>query len=125
MPFDWTEFLEVSEFINSNVGNCDFSEEAAERCAVGRIYYALFGYTRDYDKVGYRRSNKGKDHQDLIKRLYFINWGDIATRLDSLRKLRNYCDYKDYEMGDPEWLNTKELLDKSKKIRDYIVKKIV
>lgn len=96
MPFDWREYLELARELVGQVGS-GYSEEAAERSAVSRAYYAAFCWARNYAEVnlGFRRIGKAKDHKRLREHLKRRSRIQLASDLNKLRGWRNNCDYDD------------------------------
>jgi len=103
MPFDWTEYLVLANFLSTQQGTAS-PAEASKRSAVSRAYFAVFCSTRNYarDKLHYVPSKKADDHERL--RAYLQAQGtaklaDVAVALQNLREWRNYCDYDDAFTG--------------------------
>ena len=96
MPFDWREYLALAQFVQTQTG-VDFGEEAAQRCAVSRAYYAAFCMARNHAQVqtGFVPSRKAEDHRALADHLRKHGHTSEAVRLDRLRQWRNQCDYND------------------------------
>jgi uncharacterized protein (UPF0332 family) len=100
MSFSWKEYFKLAEQLNES------REEAYQRSAISRVYYAVFNLIRL--KVGYntRRQAAELSHKKLIDSLkmpsdeYIIALNldeediqTIADELDFLRKERNTADY--------------------------------
>ena len=98
MAFDWTEYLKIARFVQSQ-GNkrAQISAEAAQRCAVSRAYYAAFCYARNYarDNYKFQPHNKPDDHRNLQEFYVGISKNEVADALLRLRQWRNKCDYDD------------------------------
>lgn len=96
MPFDWSEFLAVARHLQGQSGP-GYSEEAANRTAISRAYYAVFGRVCEFAEanLGFRRAGSGRDHRSLREHLYHQGgqWPAIADDLNDLRQWRNLCDY--------------------------------
>lgn len=95
MPFDWREFLALARDLQGRSG-IGYSEEASNRAAVSRAYYAAFGCMRAFaeSSLGFQSTGTAEDHTRLIQHLrrysYLIN---LANALRRLRAWRNQCDY--------------------------------
>jgi RNA-splicing ligase RtcB len=59
MPFDWREYLNLARQLAGLQGS-DYSQEAVERSAVSRAYYAAFCWARNYAE-----KNRGFHHRPL------------------------------------------------------------
>lgn len=98
MAFDWREYLELAKALRSSSGP-SFPQEAAQRSAVSRAYYAAFCHARNYAErqLGFRRTGTGKDHGLLRRHLgqFGPEWKEIADELRELHKWRKQCDYDD------------------------------
>lgn len=98
MAFDWNEFLKLARYLAAKCqGDTGLDDEALQRCAVSRAYYAAFCHARNYarDNLRYVPTDDWDDHKQL--RHHFKKWGkpSISTELEQLRQWRNDCDYKD------------------------------
>ena len=100
MACDWREFLELAKSLAGQTG-ASFSEEAAQRGAVSRAYYAAFCWARRYaeQSLGFRSTGRGQDHKRLREYLQRAGKGGLAARLNRLRGWRNACDYQDTVPG--------------------------
>ncbi|HEY6331569.1 MAG TPA: hypothetical protein VI756_19750 [Blastocatellia bacterium] len=104
MAFDWSEFLQVAEFLKDKSG-IGFSEEASVRSAIGRAYYAAFCHARDIAmSKGLVLKRTGDDHIGVRDHYKSKGMAVVATKLDALRQWRGSCDY-DLDIG--EMLNRK------------------
>ena len=96
MPFAWHEFVELAAYL---VGQSTerISEEAFQRTAVSRAYFAAFCHARDYAsrQLGFRREGNVNDHKSLREHLrqWGEPWKEVAEILDELRQWRNDADY--------------------------------
>jgi uncharacterized protein (UPF0332 family) len=94
--FDWREYLELAKALADMKGVESF-QEAAQRSAVSRAYFAAFCWARNYTETegGFKPSRDAAVHKEL--RSYLENQGrsDIASALNRLRMWRNICDYED------------------------------
>lgn len=98
MTFDWRDYLDVAtELMSPRLDGGAASDEARQRAAISRAYYAVFGsLVREHLKSG--RGGRGNPHQALVDALT-VSPDPGATRLagqlSRLRVLRNQCDYDD------------------------------
>jgi hypothetical protein len=70
---------------------------ASKRSSVSRNYYAVFCLARNKaeERFSFKKSSSPEDHES-IRRIYNNNNNSgIANSLNTLRKMRNDCDYKD------------------------------
>jgi hypothetical protein len=104
MAFDWREFIEVGRFVCGGSEDADFSQEAGERCAVSRAYFAAFCLTRNFamKRFGFVPKYEPEDHTELRVLLQNKIRIRLAGCLNQLRFNRNYCDYEDREGEDFE-----------------------
>jgi uncharacterized protein (UPF0332 family) len=113
--FDWLEYLELAKALADMKGVESF-QEAAQRSAVSRAYFAAFCWARNYAKTKgeFKPSRDATVHKEL--RDYLANQGrsDIASALNRLRMWRNICDYED-EVSDLDKLVSVSL-DEAKNI---------
>jgi hypothetical protein len=96
MPFDWREYLELARALAGLRGS-GYSQEAAERSAVSRAYYAAFCWTRNYaeENLGFKPKRDPTDHVRLRDNLRNQGYPKLASDLNKLRGWRNACDYND------------------------------
>jgi hypothetical protein len=47
MAFDWREYLALAKWLQTNT-TPGMSDECARRTAIGKAYYAAFGYARNH-----------------------------------------------------------------------------
>ncbi len=96
MSFDWREYLNLAKMLGG-LGESRYSQEAAERSAVSRAYYAAFCWARNYaeQRFNFKRSGTGKDHKCLREFLKQQGKLQMASDLNKLRNWRNTCDYDD------------------------------
>lgn len=103
MPFSWYDYLTLAENLKDHAPA--HLTEAGYRSAVSRAYYAAYGHARNFAvNCGLVIDRKAKDHK-VVAEFYLENDGEtldgkeiidgaeIQQTLDSLRKLRNSCDY--------------------------------
>jgi len=93
--FDGREYLELAKAL-AGMQTAGYSQEAAERSAVSRAYYAAFGCARNYaqNALGFTPQAGSDDHRRL--REHFRQQGllRLASDLNRLRAWRNACDYE-------------------------------
>jgi len=96
MPFDWREYLELARELAGLRGS-GYSQEAADRSAVSRAYYAAFCWARNYAeaKLGFSPQKGPDDHKRLREHLQNQGHSGLASDLNKLRGWRNACDYDD------------------------------
>jgi len=96
MPFDWQEYLDLAKNLGG-LKSADYSQEAADRSAVSRAYYAAFCWARNYAEqhLDFERSGTAEDHERLRKHLKKYGKPQIVSGLNKLREWRNACDYDD------------------------------
>jgi uncharacterized protein (UPF0332 family) len=99
MSFDWTQFLELAEALESDP-DLPGPREAALRSAVSRAYYAAFNCAVDLAcREGFVPRYSGADHSRV--RAHFRDNGSsdkvrghISTQLGRLYKRRCEADYR-------------------------------
>jgi hypothetical protein len=88
--FDGREYLELAKAL-AGMQTAGYSQEAAERSAVSRAYYAAFGCARNYaqNALGFTPQAGSEDHRRL--REHFRQQGllRLASDLNRLRAWRN------------------------------------
>jgi len=96
MPFDWREYLELARELAGLRGS-GYSQEAAERSAVSRAYYAAFCWARNYAEknLGFTPKRDPTDHLQLRDHLQNQGYPKLGSDLNKLRRWRNACDYDD------------------------------
>lgn len=109
MTFQWTEFLEVANYLHRqgrHQTNLSFSNEAAVRCAVSRAYYAAFHHAFDYVqfKGWYNPARTGPTDHDAVRKALKPHNPTEAARLRRLRVWRNNSDY-DLFIPPPDYKN--------------------
>src|SRR6266487_4400390 len=106
MPFDWTEYFRLAQFLNGDdTANCE--AEGRQRSSVSRAYYAAFCLARNYARDNYHfyPSYSPQDHE-AVRHEYTNAAGslsgddkerisNVALQLNNIRQWRNYCDYND------------------------------
>ena len=99
MTFEWKEFLDIANRVYTYGQENPALNEAANRCAVSRSYYAAHCHLRNYAiRNGENFSETGVAHGEVID--YFAKNPDPAMRkiggkLIQLIKMRINSDYKD------------------------------
>jgi uncharacterized protein (UPF0332 family) len=87
MPFAGRDFLTIATALATNVG-----DEAAERTAVSRAYYAAFHEARNYcNRTDTSISNRPSAHAEVRRQL--SQTGRIGQDLGRLQRLRKNADY--------------------------------
>ena len=116
MPFQWSEYLELAEFLVTQQ-NAPYSQKAARRSAVSRAYYSAFCSARDYAQAHHGFEPKGRPGDHVALREHFKNrkQGAIADGLQQLREWRNECDY-DNEMPPGLDRRVSEAIESARKI---------
>lgn len=96
MGFDWREYLELARQLAGLQGS-GYSQEAADRSAVSRAYYAAFCWARNYAEKNMKFEPKRNptDHSRLRDLLKNEGYPELASHLNKLRGWRNACDYDD------------------------------
>jgi uncharacterized protein (UPF0332 family) len=99
MSFDWREYLNLGLVLNG-LQPQNFTQEAALRSSVSRIYYSCYHIALDYAVTNYSyRPIKGKKagRNHLLVRVTFKKnkRTNIFRRLDHLHRWRKACDYDD------------------------------
>lgn len=93
MPFAPESFLKVAEALATK------GDEASHRTAVGRAYYAVYGYVtkRMADARGVSRSQLFKGvgrHKGLAERMALLSpFNKVVTHFNSMRIRRGNADY--------------------------------
>jgi hypothetical protein len=94
MAFDWREYLALARWLQANTPP-GISQEAAQRCAISRAYFAAYGHALNYatQYLGFSPRNASEDHGRLRDHLKRSRRRATADSLDRLREWRNSCDY--------------------------------
>jgi hypothetical protein len=101
MAFDWREYLTLAQWLEANTPP-GMSQEAAQRCAISRAYFAAYGYALNYatQYLGFTPRNASEDHGRLRDHLKRSRRRKTAESLDRLREWRNSSDYDGDFPGD-------------------------
>jgi hypothetical protein len=93
--FDWREYLELAKAL-VGIQSAGYSQEATERAAVSRAYYAAFGWARNYaeSELGFVAQSGSEDHRRLREHFRQQGMMRLASDLNRLRAWRNACDYE-------------------------------
>jgi uncharacterized protein (UPF0332 family) len=94
MSFDWEDFVTIAEYLEINP---DCPEEAAQRSAVSRAYYAAYCIARNLAEASGKIELQGSadDHREVMDFYDSIpNLMQVATYLREMRRWRNDCDYE-------------------------------
>jgi uncharacterized protein (UPF0332 family) len=99
MSYDWAEFLELAESLESNPDSIG-PKEAALRSAASRAYYAAFHQALDHAiREGFSPAYTGDDHRRV--QAYFRRYSPpnktrrkIAQELNRLLAERHKADYR-------------------------------
>src|ERR1043165_5623014 len=96
MPFNWQEYLSLAASIIAQP-SAAYSQEAAERCAVSRAYYAAFRHARNYAEhnLNYVPAHDSSDHWRIRDHFRHRGLHVIAARLGTMHRWRTQCDYDD------------------------------
>ena len=96
MVFHWDEYLRLARFLES-AGSRHFNQEAAQRSAASRAYYAAFCHARNSarDHHQFEPDYDQEDHSRVRADFTARGMRDIADKLRELRQWRNMCDYQD------------------------------
>jgi len=103
MSFDWADYLTLAEALERDPATPG-PEEAAQRAAISRAYYAVFCRARNFarDREGLILTGEAQDHGLVVA--HFRSSTDktrrkIASDLGRLRTNRNKADYDDVLAG--------------------------
>ena len=99
MSFDWTEYYHVARLLLDRAGSAP-NDEAKQRSAISRSYYAVFNLALEYIKA-VEGEDTIPDNRDVhyTVRDYFLRRRDkvsqdIGDHLNWMRKERNRADYR-------------------------------
>ena len=104
-PFDPLIFLELAKKIRSNK---NFDYQGKLRTAIGRAYYAAFLKSLSkLQSLGDSFSDNSRIHSEVRYKLQKRKKSNIASKLESLFKMRIRADYKIYaKMNDSQFNNS-------------------
>jgi uncharacterized protein (UPF0332 family) len=102
MTFSWIDLLTLAKSLEANP-QTPGPEEAAQRCAVSRAYYAAFHHALIVgSQEGYSPHYSGEDHQAIQRHFRSFHSSDpgtaklhkeVATQLNRLLNFRHKADY--------------------------------
>lgn len=98
MTFAWSDYSKIAAWLVAQGGSSP-SEEAAQRSAISRAYYAVFRTARDWvERKGLAILDRsGQDHETVIHAMRThtspVAQG-LGVNLDRLRRLRSRADYE-------------------------------
>lgn len=101
--FNWIEYLKLAEELAERSG-----DEAAQRAAVSRAYYAVYCYARNRleQALILERDPKSSVSHQAIWKTYENDprpgWGRIGQDGQNLKESRRRADYDDEQINDPE-----------------------
>lgn len=97
MKFDWSEYLKLAQELVEGDTN-----EAKQRSAISRAYYASFCFARNYlkDYLDFEPKRGENEHKAVAEEFRTYDPKDktmleIGKDLKSLREVRNDADYED------------------------------
>lgn len=102
MAFNWKDYQNQAETLRTEAQRAPARNEDRLRSSISRAYYGIFCYIRDHFSNELKRRftiseiESPKIHsivRDHLKTFNNIEWDDIESDLDELRKLRNKADY--------------------------------
>jgi len=96
MSFRWADYLSLARSILSQASA--LGEEASQRSAVSRAYYAAFCHARNYarDQHAYSPRYDSSDHRGIREYLARHRVGrTVCPKLNELMTWRQQCDYED------------------------------
>ncbi|MBF2057096.1 MAG: HEPN domain-containing protein [Cyanobacterium sp. T60_A2020_053] len=101
MKFDWSEYLKLAQELIESETN-----EAKQRSAISRAYYAVFCYARNYlkDYLDFQSRRGENEHQTVAEEFKTYDsqnrkMREIGNDLSRLRLDRNKADYEDVFIG--------------------------
>jgi uncharacterized protein (UPF0332 family) len=99
MSFEWNHYLDLAYDLTTSE-NANINQEAAQRCAISRAYYAVFCKSRNYLRDIDNEVNLNSSSVHLLVSQKFEKSKDktrkrIGINLSRLRQLRNKADYQD------------------------------
>jgi len=100
MSFDWTQYYQLSRELLGKP-NSTATEEAKQRSAISRAYYAVFNLAAVYIRMveGDDAIVDNKDAHYAVSSYFERQNNNVSTQIASnliiLRRLRNQADYRD------------------------------
>jgi len=99
MSFDWREYLNLG-LVLKGIQPLNFTQEAALRSSVSRIYYSCYHLALDYAITHFKYKKitgkkAGKNHSQVREEFKKNKKYNIARRLENLHRWRKDCDYDD------------------------------
>jgi len=122
MTFVGKDSLHIAQFLGGQRnGPCTL--ESLQRAAISRAYFAAYAHAFHYEVDNGRYTPRGgvEDHKGL--RVHFANVKkdqDTASKLEDLRRWRNYCDYHKIFVGSLSQ-NVKDALNFADVIIDRLI----
>ena len=124
MSFDWNDYLAIAKDLKAKTSGQSYtnSNEALQRTAMSRAYYAMYHLAVSYAKakLGYVPSQTGPNqHHTNIRAIYQKQSGnpdyqEVKKVLARMHKARIDSDYKSDSLGNTSSLLTSLLLDADK-----------
>ena len=119
MTFDWAEFMKVASILAARhrgevPASDDPTEEACQRTAISRVYYAAFHKTCEFLTINCKRSDirQGSNAHTVVPRVLKDSKDreqiKIGNKLDNLRVDRNKADY-DHDIPNARALTAKAI----------------
>ena len=99
MSFDWTEYFYLAQDVIGQQSAGAIGQEARQRCAMSRAYYAVFARARNHLRYIDGDPNVPSDPsahryvRDQLRRSRDPRRRTLATLLGNLRTYRNQADY--------------------------------
>jgi len=102
MSFDWKEYFDLGLFMHG-LNPQNFTQEAAYRCSVSRIYYSCYHLAYDYalsnlHYTPFIGTESGRNHRG-VRDAFLVNFPVISRKLNDLHRRRKQCDYDDTVQG--------------------------
>lgn len=105
MSFDWTEYFYLAQDVMGQQSAGIIGQEARQRCAMSRAYYAVFARARNHLRYADNDPHVPSDPsahyyvRDQLRRSSDRRRRTLATLLGNLRYHRNQADYDDSIVG--------------------------
>ena len=124
MPFDWNDYFEIAKDLKTKTDGQAFNNpnEALQRTAMSRAYYAMFHLAVAYAKAnfGYTPKQGGPNQSHTDIRLEYqkqsgnTDHQEVKKILARLHKARIDSDYKADSLGNTQSLLSSLILDADK-----------